>query len=392
MTRCRCPRPRDSLAPTSAQSARVAPSLQMARAEPSDAQTASTAFGELLRQHRLAAGLTQELLAARAGLSAHGIQKLEHGTTRPYRATVQRLALALELSPDDQVLFWASGQPAPRQRQLTSRLSVSPEPSYQHNLPTPLTSFIGRERELSDVQVRLGGARLRDSDGRGWLRQDTAGARGIQGRRGPLPRRRLAGGAGAAGRRRTCAADGGGGAQDARDARATHRRCTCHRRCEDGACCWCWTTASICWTPVLSSWTPCCAPAPTCGCSQRAARPSGSPARLRGACRRCRCRILVSYRHSPSSGRTQRYSCSSSEPWRCSPTSCSPSATHPPSPRFASALTASPGPGTGGGMDRGADGRPAYGATGPAPPTADRRQSGGDTPPANASRRRGLEL
>src|SRR6266851_3240961 len=121
----------------------------MSRGEPSKAPAASAAFGELLRRHRLAAGLTLERLAARAGLSAHGIQKLEHGTTRPYRASVQRLALALELSADDQLLFWASGQPAPRQRQLTSPPPVSPEPSYRHNLPTPLTSFIGRERELS---------------------------------------------------------------------------------------------------------------------------------------------------------------------------------------------------------------------------------------------------
>src|SRR6266849_1510980 len=132
----------------------------MLRGEPSKAFAASPAFGKLLRQHRLAAGLTQELLAARAGLSAHGIQKLEHDTTRPYRAAVQRLVLALELSPDDQVLFCAAGRPAPRQRQLTSRLSVSPEPSYRHNLPTPLTSFIGRERELSEVRARLAGARL----------------------------------------------------------------------------------------------------------------------------------------------------------------------------------------------------------------------------------------
>ena len=132
----------------------------MLRGERLQAPAASAAFGDLLRQHRLAAGLTQEALAARARLSAHGVQKLEHGTTRPYRATVQRLALALDLSPDDQVLFWAAGQPAPRQRQLTSRLSVSPQPSYRHNLPTPLTSFIGRERELSEVRARLAGARL----------------------------------------------------------------------------------------------------------------------------------------------------------------------------------------------------------------------------------------
>src|SRR5262249_35251614 len=48
-------------------------------------------FGDLLRKHRLASGLTQEMLAERAGLSAHGIQKLERGVTRPYRDTAQRL-------------------------------------------------------------------------------------------------------------------------------------------------------------------------------------------------------------------------------------------------------------------------------------------------------------
>ena len=43
----------------------------------------TTAFGALLRQHRVAAGLTQEALAERAGLSVYGIQKLERGTTHP---------------------------------------------------------------------------------------------------------------------------------------------------------------------------------------------------------------------------------------------------------------------------------------------------------------------
>jgi len=41
----------------------------------------TTTFGALLRQHRLAAGLTQEQLAERAGMSVFGIQKLERGTT-----------------------------------------------------------------------------------------------------------------------------------------------------------------------------------------------------------------------------------------------------------------------------------------------------------------------
>ena len=68
--------------------------------EPAVTTQSTTGFGTLLRQHRLAAGLTQEALAERAGLSVYGIQKLEAGTTHPYRDTAQRLALALELTPD----------------------------------------------------------------------------------------------------------------------------------------------------------------------------------------------------------------------------------------------------------------------------------------------------
>src|SRR6266852_4612353 len=55
----------------------------------------SLTFGDLLRQHRLAAGLTQQALAEQAGLSEHGIQKLERGVTHPYRDTLQRLLGAL---------------------------------------------------------------------------------------------------------------------------------------------------------------------------------------------------------------------------------------------------------------------------------------------------------
>src|SRR6266581_9158732 len=66
---------------------------------------APASFADLLRQHRLASGLTQEALAERAGLSVNGIQKLERGPGHPYRDTVLRLVAALRLSPEDQVAF-----------------------------------------------------------------------------------------------------------------------------------------------------------------------------------------------------------------------------------------------------------------------------------------------
>jgi transcriptional regulator with XRE-family HTH domain len=68
----------------------------MTQFELTEASAAPARFGELLRQHRLAAGLAQESLAERAGPSEHGIQKLESGATHPYRDTAERLIRALQ--------------------------------------------------------------------------------------------------------------------------------------------------------------------------------------------------------------------------------------------------------------------------------------------------------
>src|SRR5689334_8852827 len=62
------------------------------------ASTTSETFAALLRRRRLAAGLTQEALAERAGISARGVQDLERGlraTPRP--DTIRLLADALDL-------------------------------------------------------------------------------------------------------------------------------------------------------------------------------------------------------------------------------------------------------------------------------------------------------
>jgi DNA-binding XRE family transcriptional regulator len=66
-------------------------------------------FGGFLRRLRAAAGLSQEALAERAGLSAKAISALECGMRRkPYRATVEALANALALSTDERPLFRAA--------------------------------------------------------------------------------------------------------------------------------------------------------------------------------------------------------------------------------------------------------------------------------------------
>ena len=56
-------------------------------------------FGQILRRYRLAAGLSQEALAERAGLSARGISDLERGQRlTPHFETVRLLAQALQLT------------------------------------------------------------------------------------------------------------------------------------------------------------------------------------------------------------------------------------------------------------------------------------------------------
>lgn len=66
-------------------------------------------FATLLRHWRKAAGLTQEELAERAGLSARGINDLERGARRmPRKDTVALLADALELAGDDRAEFYAA--------------------------------------------------------------------------------------------------------------------------------------------------------------------------------------------------------------------------------------------------------------------------------------------
>ena len=64
------------------------------------------AFGELLRRYRAAAGLTQEELATRSGLTPQGISLLERGERRhPQAHTVHMLADALAITVQERAAF-----------------------------------------------------------------------------------------------------------------------------------------------------------------------------------------------------------------------------------------------------------------------------------------------
>src|SRR6185369_4848242 len=55
--------------------------------------------GQRLRLLREAAGLNQQQLAARSGLTHEEISRLEHGQQTPLRGTVRQLAQALNVAP-----------------------------------------------------------------------------------------------------------------------------------------------------------------------------------------------------------------------------------------------------------------------------------------------------
>lgn len=102
---------------------------------------------ELLRRYRASAGLTQEELAERAGLSARAIRALEAGTRRlPHRDTLSLLASALELSPSER-----------RQLELSirqQRRSSTPVPRAFPARRTRL-SLVGRHDELALLATSL---------------------------------------------------------------------------------------------------------------------------------------------------------------------------------------------------------------------------------------------
>jgi len=106
-------------------------------------------FGALLKYHRLAAGLSQEQLAERAGLTAQAISTLERGFRRaPYRDTVHALAQALALDPPSAAALDAA---VTRGRGATTGASDLTRPA----LPVPPSIMVGRVRETAEVEALL---------------------------------------------------------------------------------------------------------------------------------------------------------------------------------------------------------------------------------------------
>lgn len=113
----------------------------------------SRVFGDLLKQYRLAAPLSQEELAERANLSVHTVSGLERGKRHaPYAHTVEVLANALGLSSTDRTELHSVAERTRRRgptTHLTPETDNPPRPNY---LPIQLSSFVGREHDIAKIE------------------------------------------------------------------------------------------------------------------------------------------------------------------------------------------------------------------------------------------------
>src|SRR5579875_867766 len=121
-------------------------------------------FGHLRRGLRRNAGLSQEELGQRAGLSPRTIGTMERDTGhRPYRRSVELLADALRLAGLQRAEFVAASRGvatglAAATRPVPPDPAVPAGPPVPRQLPAPAHPFLGRAAELAALDTLLSGA------------------------------------------------------------------------------------------------------------------------------------------------------------------------------------------------------------------------------------------
>ena len=135
-------------------------------------------FAAVLRQFRVAAGLTQEELAERAMLSLRGVSDLERGVkTRPQRETVRLLVEGLGLEGADRAAFEEAARPRSRLAAVpasapaasanaqtlppTTPPTGATNPDWPATLPAPTTALVGRAEAVAAVVALLQRADMR---------------------------------------------------------------------------------------------------------------------------------------------------------------------------------------------------------------------------------------
>lgn len=109
----------------------------------------TASFGRWIRRRRRMLDMTQAELADRVACAVITIRKIESDERRPSRLMAERLADALAIDPASRDRFIGAA------RALLSPTRLQwpvPDASFGESaVPVPLTSFVGRERELDDL-------------------------------------------------------------------------------------------------------------------------------------------------------------------------------------------------------------------------------------------------
>ena len=119
-------------------------------------------LANLLRRFRLAAGLSQEALAERSGLSTRAISDLERGLrTVPRPETMRMLADALALIHDQRAEFFQAARPELWERpenaeERVDRAGTQAQLPRTRSLPIPPTQLIGRDDAVARIRQLLG--------------------------------------------------------------------------------------------------------------------------------------------------------------------------------------------------------------------------------------------
>jgi predicted ATPase/DNA-binding XRE family transcriptional regulator len=112
-------------------------------------------FGEWLKRQRMGKGLTREQLAHKIGCAAITLRKIEAEERRPSEQIVRRLAEIFNIPSNERKNFisfsrgdWTKA-PSEQRGEIPWRDSTQ---SPRTNLRIPLTSFIGRDKEIAEVR------------------------------------------------------------------------------------------------------------------------------------------------------------------------------------------------------------------------------------------------
>lgn len=122
-----------------------------------DEMSEEITFGKWLHQYRRRLDLTQQELADQAGCARITLSRIEAGTLKPSKELALILLDKLGIPKEEQSQWLSfarglSGYPSESPDRPTKRVPT--------NLPIPLTSFVGREKERKDVENLISKYRL----------------------------------------------------------------------------------------------------------------------------------------------------------------------------------------------------------------------------------------